>query len=103
MLCMCLCCSVFFSSASCLLQEQRRAMQPAGRGGERNEAYPTGVFGRQTFLGGWRSCKPRQLTTGCKIWLVPSGLTSLSVASWATIVPSLTLNLRSEAEQRREI
>lgn len=95
---------VICSNSLCLLwQEQRRATQPAGGRRGRSEAFRTGACGRQTFSGGWRSCEPGQLTTACRTWLAPSGLTFPLAASWATIVLTLSLtpNLRSEQSRDR--
>ena len=82
-------------------QEQRRVSPAGGGRAGRSEAHPTGACGRRTFTGGWRSCEPGQTTRGCGTWLAPSGLTSPSATGWATIVPSLTLNLRSEDKERQ--
>lgn len=92
--------NLYTSFCLCLLwQEQRRTMQLSGTGRGRNGACHTGAFGRQTSLDGWRSYTPRRLTTGCRTWLTPSGLTSPLAASWATIVLSPMFNMRSEAAE----
>lgn len=63
-----------------------------GRRG-RNEAYPTGACGRQTFSGGWRSYEIRQLTRGCRTFWAHSSIGSKPGYD--------SLKLRSEEEERQ--